>query len=112
MKLPETSEECELAASGFCSISYKEVSLNCVGLLDGYLLKIDMPRKREALNVKSYYAGVYQYNGVNVQAIANHHCQFTYLDVAAPRSTGDNDAINQCPLQAILLLLPWDTVSL
>jgi hypothetical protein len=97
-KLTETSEECELAASGFWSISCKEVIPNCVGLLDGSLLKIDTPRKRKALNVKSYYSGHYQCNGVNIQAIVDHHCQFTYSAVAAPGSTGDNDAINQISL--------------
>jgi hypothetical protein len=75
MKLPETpEEECELAAAGFRSISYKGVIPNCVGVLDGYLLKINTPRKNWAKNVRSYYSGHYQCHGVNIQAVADHHC--------------------------------------
>jgi hypothetical protein len=107
MKLPETSEECELAASGFRSISYKEAIPNCVGVLDGYLLKINTPRKREALNVRSYYSGHYQCSGVNVQAVADHLCRFTYLAVSAPGSTGDNDAIHQISLARRIAALPF-----
>ena len=106
MKLPETSEECKLAASGFRSISYKEAISNCVGVLDGYLFKINTPRKREAENVRSYYSGHYQCNGVNIQAVADHHCRFSYLAVAAPGSTGDNDAIYQISLASRIAALP------
>jgi hypothetical protein len=107
LKLPETPEECELAAAGFRSISYKGAIPNCVGVLDGYLLKIDTPRKREALNVRSYYSGHYQCNGVNIQAVADHHCRFTYLAVSAPGSTGDNDAIHQISLASRIAALPF-----
>jgi hypothetical protein len=74
MKLPKTPEECELAAAGFRSISYDEAIPNCVGVLDGYLLKINTPRKNWAKNVRSYYSGHYQCHGVNIQAVADHHC--------------------------------------
>jgi hypothetical protein len=60
MKLPKTPEECGLAAAGFCSISYNEAIPNCVGVLDGYLLKINTPRKNWAKNVRLYYSGHYQ----------------------------------------------------
>jgi hypothetical protein len=106
MKLPETSDECEKAASGFRSISYNDAIPNCVGVLDGYLLKINTPKKKEATNVRSYYSGHYQCSGVNIQAVADHHCRFTYLAVAAPGSTGDNDAMHQTSLAARIAALP------
>ena len=69
---------------------------NCADVLDGYILKVKTPRKQEALNVKLHFSGHYQCNGVNsTQSVANHHCQFTYLAVPAPGSTGDNEACNQ-----------------
>jgi hypothetical protein len=83
MKLPETSEECELAASVLRSISYKEAIPNCVDMLDGHLLRINMPRKREALNVRFYYYGHYQCSGINIKAVADHLCQFMHFDVSA-----------------------------
>jgi hypothetical protein len=106
MRLPETPEECKVAAAGFRSISYKEAIANCVGVLDGYLLKINSPRKAEAKNVRAYYSGHYQCHGVNIQAVADHHCRFLYLAVAAPGSTGDNDAMSQISLASHLAKLP------
>jgi hypothetical protein len=106
MKLPKTPEECELAAAGFRSISYDEAIPNCVGVLDGYLLKINTPRKNWAKNVRSYYSGHYQCHGVNIQAVADHHCRFLYLAVAAPGSTGDNDAIGQISISNRIAQLP------
>jgi hypothetical protein len=106
MRLPETPEECKVAAAGFRSISYKEAIANCVGVLDGYLLKINSPRKAEAKNVRAYYSGHYQCHGVNIQAVADHHCRFLYLAVAAPGSTGDNDAMSQISLASRIAKLP------
>jgi hypothetical protein len=73
---PDTTAELEAAVKGFASISYKEAIRNCVGVIDGYLLRIKVPRKDEVGNVRSYFSGHYQCYGVNVQAIADHHSWF------------------------------------
>ena len=38
--------------------------------------------------------------------IMDHHCRFLYLAVAAPGSTGDNDAIHQISLFSRIEKLP------
>jgi hypothetical protein len=50
-----------------------------VGVLDGYLLAINTPSKKYAKNVRSYFLGHYQRNGVNIQAMCDAHCRFTFL---------------------------------
>lgn len=55
----------------------------------------------------NHYSGHYQCNGVNIQAVADHHCRFTYLAVSAPGSTGDNDAIHQKSLASRIADLPF-----
>ena len=45
-----------------------------------------------------FFSGHYQRYGINVQAVCDHMCHFTYLAVAAPSSTGDNNACQECSL--------------
>jgi hypothetical protein len=57
IRLPQTEEECELAAEGFRSV-----------------------------NVRSFFSGHYQCYGINIQAICDHHSRFTFFHVASPGS--------------------------
>ena len=88
-----------------------------MGFLDGYnLLKTDMRRDREALNVKSHYSGHYQSNGVNIQAAAaDNLCQFSYLFAVAVAVPGFTGVMlmqsTRYHLQAASLCFPWDIVS-
>ena len=98
IKFPTTMYECTKAAEGFESTSEDGAIANCVGAIDGYLLRIRVPVKSEVGNVRSYFSGHYQCYGINIQAVCDHMCHFTYLAVAAPGSTGDNDACKECSL--------------
>jgi hypothetical protein len=67
-KFPKTNEELGEAMKGFASKSTDGIIDNCVGVVDGYLLRIKVPSKVEVKNVKSFFSGHYQCYGVNVQA--------------------------------------------
>lgn len=96
IKFPQTSVEFNKAISDFTTISTDCAIVNCVGVIDGYLLRIKVPSKKEAGNVRSYFSGHYQCYGVNIQAVADHHSRFIYIGLAAPGVTADRDALEQC----------------
>ncbi len=56
---PTTVDKCLDAASGFWSLSSREVVDICVCAVDGHHLQIHVPSKTEALNVRSFYSGLY-----------------------------------------------------
>jgi hypothetical protein len=93
IKFPKTSLECKSVADGFRSISTKEAITNCIGVIDGYLLRIYTPPKADAGNVRCFFSGHYQCYGINIQAICNHNCRFLFFSLAAPGSTNDRDAV-------------------
>lgn len=66
--------------------------------------------KREVGNVRSFFSGHYQCYGLNVQAVCDHMCRFLFFSVAAPGSTGDNDALHQTPLWNLIENLPFGFV--
>lgn len=106
LKFPKTSQEVKNAAAGFSTISSGNAIANCVGVVDGYLLRIRVPSLREVKNIRSFFSGHYQCYGVNVQAVADHHSRFVFLAFAAPGVTGDRDAIRQCSLYDLVEALP------
>jgi hypothetical protein len=106
IRLPKTSEECAEAAAGFESISFMGCIKNCVYVVDGYLMWMTTPSKKEAGNVRSYFSGHYQHYGVNMQAACDHLCRFVFLAVAAPGVTGDRDALVECRLDESIEELP------
>jgi hypothetical protein len=93
-------------ASGFESISTNGCITNCVAAVDGYLLSIDTPTKKEAKNVCSFFFGHYQTHGLNIQAACDHHCRFSFIAVAGPGSMGDREATRQCGLYDLIKNLP------
>ena len=96
INFPKSHAELEAAAAGFQSISYGDAINNCVGAIDGYLLAIQTPTKALAGNVRSYFSGHNKTNGVNVQAICDHLCRFTFFSVAGPGSMPDRVALKEC----------------
>ena len=85
IKFPQTQKDILQAMAGFASISRDCAINNCVGVIDGYLLRIKVPSKEEAGNVRSYFSGHYQCYGINIlQAVADHKSRFTCLEFAAP----------------------------
>jgi DDE superfamily endonuclease len=106
-KFPKTDEEIQDAISGFASISTGGVINNCVGVVDGYLLRIKVPNQKEAKNVKSFFSGHYQCYGVNVQAVADHHCRFLFIAFAGPGVMSDKDAFGETTLRDLVEGLPF-----
>ena len=103
---PKTNEEIAGAIAGFTSISQDGAIHNCAGVVDGYLLRIRVPSKKEAKNVRSFFSGHYQCYGINIQAAADHQSRFIHFAFAAPGVTGDRDAIKQCSLYDLVESLP------
>lgn len=103
---PSLPEECAATAADFEKISYDGVLSNCVGALDGYLLAISTPPKQYAKNVRSYFSGHYQKNGVNIQACCDAHCRFTFVGVGGPGVTKDRTAIKDSGLYDLVERLP------
>jgi DDE superfamily endonuclease len=110
LKLPRTEEECVEVANGFRSISFNEAIMNCIGAIDGYLLRINTPSKKEAGNVKSYYSGHKQSHGINIQAMCDHHSRFLFFSVAAPGSVNDREAVKESGLLEKLEQLPKEFI--
>jgi hypothetical protein len=103
---PSTLEDCKKIASEYEEISYKSAITNCIGCIDGYLLKIKTPPKEEVGNVRSYFSGHYQRYGLNIQAVCDSNCRFIYFAVAAPGSSSDREALMETSLMKKLELLP------
>jgi DDE superfamily endonuclease len=103
----KTDEEIQDAISGFASISTGGVINNCVGVVNGYLLRIKVPNQKEAKNVKSFFGGHYQCYGVNVQAVADHHCHFLFIAFAGPGVMSDKDAFGKTTLRDLVEGLPF-----
>jgi len=72
IKWPKEPNEIFTAAAGFVSIGTNGAINNCVGVVDGHLLRIATPRKTEVKNVRSFFSGHHKHHGVNVQAVADH----------------------------------------
>ena len=104
---PKQPAEIYAAASGFQSVGTDGTINNCVGVVDGYLLRTATPRRSEVKNVRSFFSGHYKCYGVNVQAVADHHSRFTYIAMAAPGVTGDRDAIKAVSLYQLVEDLPY-----
>jgi DDE superfamily endonuclease len=102
IKWPSTAEEIQKGIAGFSSISYEQAICNCVGVLDGFLVRIKVPTKKEAANVRVFFSGHYQCYGVNCQAATDHLSQFIYFAVAAPGVSKDRDAVKHCGLKNLI----------
>jgi hypothetical protein len=104
---PVTQEAIQEAIEGFATISTQGVISNCAGVVDGYLLRIKVPGKKEVGNVRLYFSGHYQCYDVNVQACCDHLSHFTYIAMTAPGVTGDHIAIHECSLYELIEKLPF-----
>jgi len=93
IKFPTTFQEIDKAVSGFASISTETAIKNCIGVIDGYLLRTRVPSKKEAGNVRSFFSGHCQCHGANAQAIADHHSRFVCFAVASPGVADDRGAL-------------------
>jgi hypothetical protein len=77
--------------STFQNIQTSDAFKGCIGALDGWLCRIECPSKKEEPNQNSFFSGHYQCFGINVQAMCDGNCQFTYVNIASPG--GNNDIL-------------------
>jgi hypothetical protein len=101
-KLPKTVKELDEVRDGFT----KGVMSGCVGALDGFLFLIRTPKRREAANIRLYFSGHYSRIGLNVQAMCDTNCKFTYVAVLAPGRSSDLKAYEKSLLQRWIENLP------
>jgi DDE superfamily endonuclease len=106
MSFPKSPEQITKLIAGFTSISFDHAITNCVGVVDGYLMRIRTPSKKTIANVRSCFSGHYQCYGLNIQAVADYRCRFLYFAVAAPGNANDRNAIQQCGLSKLIEKLP------
>ena len=71
MNPPRTVKELEELRRGFDLKSTDQVMSGCIGALDGLLLLIRTPSRKEASNVQQFFSGHYQQMGLNVQALVD-----------------------------------------
>lgn len=109
---PCTVDECQDVADGFTSISSEAAITNCVGAIDGFLLPIKTPSKKEVGNVASYFSGHYMRSGINVQAICDSQCRFMYISTSSPGSVNDRVAYHTSKIGNFVEQLPLDYVIL
>ena len=107
IRFPTSSQELEQAMKCIASVSKQESIQNCVGVVDGCLLRIRVPTVKEAGNVKSFFSGHYQCYGVNIQAVCYHRSRFMFFSFASPGVTADRDAIKHCGLDKLVEALPF-----
>jgi DDE superfamily endonuclease len=106
---PESPEAIQDNMADFASISFSCAINNCVGVGDGFLLRIKLPSKRDAKNIRSFFSGHYQCYGLNIQAVCDRHCRFIFMAVAGPGVAKDRQAARACGLMDLVSKLPNGT---
>ena len=103
---PRSREDCKKIAKEFEDRSFGQAVVNCVSVVDGYLLKIIAPGSNVVGNQRSYFSGHYACFGLNVQAACDIFCRFTFLGVAGPGVLPDRVAIHEVELMDLIEGLP------
>jgi DDE superfamily endonuclease len=107
LRFPTSAPEICSVQAGFCNISSNSVITGCVGAIDVSLIFIKCPSmKASDNNPSSYYSGHCCCHGLNVQAICDASCHFTFFAVAAPGKSSIQAAVEQASLPTALDCLP------
>ena len=110
--LPETEDELDELRGGFAAKSTEGAMSGCVGALDGFLLLIRTPTRKEAANSRLFFSGHYSRMGLNVQAMCDVNLRFIYMAILAPGKSSDVQAYRKSKLEAwIEQLPPWYFVT-
>ena len=102
ISFPKTLEEQVTTSNKFMELSSHHVIKGCVGCLNGWLCSIKTPSKKETRNSKCFFSGHYQKMGINVQAVCDADCKFTYFAIAAPGGANDCRAYSMLSLKDIV----------
>ena len=65
-------------AHDFANISTNGITTCCVGCVDGWHCTIETSSAHEVPDVSACFSGHYQVEGINVQALCDSLCRFTY----------------------------------
>ncbi len=103
---PTTAYDIEEATDDFKDQSLEGVSDGCVGCLDGLVLQIQTLLTGKVGNVKAFFLRHYRAYGVNVQAVCDSKCCFTYVAVAAPGGMSNIVAYHKTSLSSLVERLP------
>jgi len=82
----------------FKAIQTKNIFSGCIGAIDGWLCKIEMPKKTDQVNTKHFFSGHYWTYGINVQAMCDGNSKFIYANMDSPGSRNDHNAFRDCAL--------------
>ena len=99
---PLSIEDLNKTAAQFRVKSSDQFMTNCIGCIDGWLCRIDVPSKNTVADQKSFYSGHYSAHGVNVQACVDARCCFTAFSCNSPGGMGDALAFENWGLKGIL----------
>jgi DDE superfamily endonuclease len=102
---PKTPDQLDEAAQGFEAISFQGAIPNCVSVIDGYHVKIQVPPASVG-PVRSYFSGHHMNHGVNVQAAVDSRCRFQFIGLGGPGVMSDRDALRTCELEELILGIP------
>ena len=106
INFPVTKDEIDKSASDFQQLSSDGIIDGCVACVDGLLLPIKIPSKKETGNVLAYFSGHYNTYGINVQAACDSSCRFFYVALAAPGRSSDVVAFQKTSLSKLVESLP------
>ena len=89
---PTMSAQCESIASEFSHRS-KAGFCNCIGCINGMLVWTEKPSKKQCMEVGvddgKFYCGQKGKFGLNLQAVCDARCWFTYISLQHPASASD-----------------------
>jgi DDE superfamily endonuclease len=98
IRIPSSPRECRILKHNFKKKSSHGLLSGCVGAMDGWLCRIKTPRPEETANVTGFFSGHYQAMGINVQAMCDDQCRFTYVGVLCPGGSNDLSAYRSSSL--------------
>jgi hypothetical protein len=82
----------QINVNGFKKIWTRGIMDGCVGALDGWLCSLQSPSEKHVANAGDYFSGHYHKMGMNVQAMCDSYCRFTYVGVMCPGRASDVSA--------------------
>ena len=104
---PDSQKEINKLRNGFQAKSTHGLIRRCVGCIDGLLIEIKRPSKKECGNAPNlYYSEHYCCYGLNIQAVCDASMRFIFFSVAAPGRSSDQAALEKTSLHTIISQLP------
>ena len=91
-QFPTTESECQAISTEFAARS-KAGFTNCIGCIDGLLIWLEKPSKKQCeqvgVHTGKFYCGRKGKFGLNFQGICDARQQFTYISIQHPTSASD-----------------------